>query len=55
MRFQVKPCKGGWQWRIIAKNHKILASSEVYKTRLAAERTAVKVKMRSMYSAVEVL
>lgn len=53
MKYQILKCKGGYYWRIIAKNHKILAHSEVYKRHRDAAKTLEAVKRRSMYAEIE--
>lgn len=53
MKFQVKKCKGGWYWRLVAGNGKLLCHSEVYKRKAGAVSTMLNVKRRSMYAPVE--
>lgn len=40
--------KDGWRWRVKSRNGKILAFSEAYKTRQAALKTALAVKMANL-------
>lgn len=37
MKIQIKRCKGGWYFRLKARNGRILAHSEVYKSKQGAE------------------
>ena len=54
MKYQVKRCAGGWYWRVVASNRRVMCHSEVYKTRKSAEKAAIRVKMSSMYAQLTV-
>lgn len=40
MKIKILRCKGGWYWKIIARNGRTLCHSEVYKTKQGAEKGA---------------
>jgi len=37
MKIQIKKCRGGWYFRMVSRNGRILAHSEVYKSKQGAE------------------
>jgi uncharacterized protein YegP (UPF0339 family) len=56
MRYESKKCKGGgWFWRIVADNRKVLARSvRIYKSKYTCMRAMLDVKQRSMYCEMRV-
>lgn len=49
MRYETKKCNGGWFWRIVADNRKVLANSRIYKSKRTCVLSMEDVKRRSMY------
>ncbi len=55
MKYQIKKCKGGWFWRIVARNGRIWAHSETYTRKSDAVKAARRVKQQSMYCRMEIV
>ena len=44
MKIRIKKCKGGWYFKIVARNGRTLCHSEVYKTLESAKKTAARLR-----------